>query len=157
MNVEIYPLELLYDGECPICRFDIAKLRNADRNSCLIFTDITVHDFDPEQYGRTLQQLQARMHARCNNGTIVEGAEVMRLALTAVGMSWLVAPTRWPLLNRITESTYDWFAKNRIVLARRYGGLFRKITPECEQSCRSQVRRDTAPRCQYSVTRGDEK
>jgi predicted DCC family thiol-disulfide oxidoreductase YuxK len=135
MDLEIYPLELLYDGECAICRFDIAKLRKADKKSRLVFTDITEHGFNPERYGKSLGQLQARMHARCNDGRIVEGAEVMRLALTAVGKSWLVAPTRWPLLNWITESSYDWFAQHRVELSRRFGGFFRSITPECEQTC----------------------
>jgi predicted DCC family thiol-disulfide oxidoreductase YuxK len=135
MDFHLYPLELLYDGECPICRFDMAKLRQADRYGRLIFTDITEPGFDPEPYGATLEQLLAKMHARRHDGEMVEGAEVMRLALNAVGLAWLVAPIRWPLFDCITEMSYRWFANNRIRLARRYGSFFNRLTPECGQAC----------------------
>jgi predicted DCC family thiol-disulfide oxidoreductase YuxK len=136
MGDHVYPLELLYDGDCPICQFEIAKLRKADRHSHLIFTDITEPDFNPERYGVSLEELHARMHARCKSREMVEGVEVMRLALSAVGMPWLVAPTRWPLFKAMTEASYSWFAQHRIEIAHRFGGLFKRITPGCKQTCR---------------------
>lgn len=54
----------------------------------------------------------------------------MRLALTAVGLGWLATPTRWPILKQITEVTYDWFARHRVGLFRRCGGLFALLNPE---------------------------
>jgi predicted DCC family thiol-disulfide oxidoreductase YuxK len=60
----------------------------------------------------------------------VLGPEVMRLALTAVGLGWLATPTRWPILKQITEVTYDWFARHRVGLFRRCGGLFALLNPE---------------------------
>ena len=98
MDPNVYPLEFLYDGDCPICRYDVARLRNADRKGQLIFVDISATDFDANVYDRTLSQLLARIHARRADGVIVEGPEVFRLAMSALGYGWLVAPTRWPLL-----------------------------------------------------------
>ncbi|MDR1888820.1 MAG: DUF393 domain-containing protein [Zoogloeaceae bacterium] len=131
MNPQIYPLEFLYDGHCAICRFDVANLRRRDAQRRLIFIDIQAPDFDPAPYGRALEALLARMTARRADGVIVDGPEAFRLALSAVGFAWLVAPTRWPGFSHITEWAYRWFARNRVTLSRRFGGIFARLTPDC--------------------------
>jgi predicted DCC family thiol-disulfide oxidoreductase YuxK len=135
MDMNAYPLEFLYDGDCPICRYDVARMHKADRQGRLIFIDVTDPDFDPEIYGKTREALLARICARRADGVLVEGPEVFRLALSAVGYEWLVAPTRWPVFSQITETAYSWFARNRSTTARLFGGLFSRITPECDLFC----------------------
>jgi predicted DCC family thiol-disulfide oxidoreductase YuxK len=135
MAANIFPLELLYDGSCPICRYDVVRLYNADRHGQIIFIDVTAPDFEAEAYGRTRQALLARIHARRADGVIVEGPEVFRLALTALGYGWLVKPTRWPLLSQATEISYNWFARHRGSLARRFGGFYSRHTPKCDLTC----------------------
>jgi predicted DCC family thiol-disulfide oxidoreductase YuxK len=135
MDTNAYPLEFLYDGNCPICRYDVVRLHKADRHSRLIFIDVTDPDFDPEAYGQTRGALLARIYARRADGVMVEGPEVFRLALTAVGYGWLMAPTRWPVFNQITEAAYGWFARNRSKTARLFGGFFSRVTPECDLFC----------------------
>lgn len=132
MKDHIYPLEMLYDGNCAICRFDVAHLRQRDRDGLLTFTDIAAPGFDPAPYGRTLDQLLARIHARRADGELVEGPEVFRLACAAAGLGWLVAPTRLPIARAITDIAYTWFARNRVTLSRRFGGIFRRLTPVCD-------------------------
>ncbi|MES9834425.1 MAG: DUF393 domain-containing protein [Candidatus Thiodiazotropha sp. LLP2] len=133
MEDRIYPLEFLYDGSCPICSKDVSKLRKADRNERLIFIDITKPDFNPQDYGRSLEDLLARIHARRADGLIVEGPEVFRLSLTAVGLNWLAAPTRWPVLNSATELTYNWFARNRTSIANHFS-KFTQTPCDCNSS-----------------------
>lgn len=132
MQTQIYPLEFLYDGGCAICRFDVANLRRRDHQHRLAFIDITAPDFNPAPYGRSKEELLARIAARRADGVIVEGPEVFRLSLAAVGFGWLVAPTRLPVLNQITERVYFWFARNRTRLSRCFGGIFARLTPTCE-------------------------
>lgn len=132
MDTKTYPLEFLYDGHCPICLFDVANLRRADHHRRLVFLDVSAPDFAPGLYGRTRDELLERIHARRADGHIVEGPEAFRLALAAVGFGWAVAPTRWPGLSCLTEMVYRWFARNRMDLSRRYGGLFTRITPVCD-------------------------
>ena len=138
MEEKIYPLEFLYDGSCPLCRSDVARLRKADRNNRLEFIDITEADFDPDTYGRSLEMLMARIHARRADGLIVEGPEVFRLAMAAIGLGWLVAPTRWPLFNIATEVTYSWFARNRPGIANIYS-KFSQSTNRCNSNCSSET------------------
>ncbi len=135
MDPKHYPLEFLYDGQCPICCADVARLRKADRHQRLVFIDITAEDFDPQGYQRTREALLARIHARRADGVIVEGPEVFRLALEAVDMGWLAAPTRWPLITQVTEIGYAWFARHRGSISRRLSGLFPSRFPSCDTSC----------------------
>jgi len=131
MDATIYPLEFLYDGECRICLFDVARLRRADSKGLIRFIDVMAADFDAAAYGRTRNELLDRIHARRADGVMVEGPEVFRLALAAVGYGWLVAPTRWPGLAWITAQGYRWFARHRVGLSRRFGGIFARWTPDC--------------------------
>jgi predicted DCC family thiol-disulfide oxidoreductase YuxK len=132
MNPKHYPLEFLYDGHCAICRFDVANFRRRNKHRHLRFIDVTAPDFDASVYGRTKEELLARMIGRRADGVIVEGPEVFRLAFAAVGLGWLVAPTRLPGLAWLTECAYTLFARHRISLSRRFGGIFQRLTSECE-------------------------
>lgn len=137
MDANAYPLEFLYDGHCRICRFDVARLHRADRHGRLRFIDVMATGFEPAEYGTTREALLARIHARRADGVMVEGPEVFRLALTAVGYGPLVAPTRLPVLRQLTECGYRWFARHRVELSRRFGGIFARLTPECDSDrCR---------------------
>ena len=59
------------------------------------------------------RELEARIHGRLPDGTVVEGVEVFRRAYAAVGLAALVAPTRWPGVARVLDLAYGWFARNR--------------------------------------------
>jgi predicted DCC family thiol-disulfide oxidoreductase YuxK len=146
MAPEIYPLEFLYDGNCPICVFDVMHLRRADRRGLLKFIDVTAPDFNAAEFGRSAEELLARIHARRADGVVIEGPEVFRLSWEAIGYRWLVAPTRWPGLASITEWAYRWFARNRMTLSRRLGGVFERLTPVCDDNvCRRPRRGDSLP------------
>jgi len=139
----VYPLEFLYDGNCPICVFDVTHLGRADRRGLLKFIDVTAPDFNAAEFGRSTEELLARIHARRADGVLIEGPEVFRLSWEAIGYGWLVAPTRWPGIAWITERAYRWFARNRMALSRRFGGVFERLTPVCDEGvCRRPVKSD---------------
>ena len=131
MDASIYPLEFLYDGNCRICRFDVARLQRADRDGRLRFIDVAAPGFDAAAYGRPQEALLARIHARRANGTLVEGVEVFRLALAAVGHRRLADLSRQPGLACLSEHAYTLFARHRVSLSRRFGGIFERLTPAC--------------------------
>ena len=111
---------ILYDGECPLCLREIAMLRKLDRGrGRLDCEDIAAPDFDAGRYGRTQRDLMARIHGVLPDGSVIEGVEVFRRAYAAVGLGWLVAPTRWPLLRPLADAAYRWFARNRLRLTGR--------------------------------------
>ena len=114
-----WPFTLLYDGECPLCAREVRMLQRLDRRGRLRFEDIAAPDFDPARYGATRESLMARIHGVLPDGTVVEGLEVFRRAYAAVGLGWLLAPTRWPGLRRVADAAYRWFARNRLRLTGR--------------------------------------
>jgi predicted DCC family thiol-disulfide oxidoreductase YuxK len=113
-------ITVLFDGDCPLCAREVAMLRRLDRGRGRIgFEDIAAPDFDATRSGRSHGELMARIHALLPDGTVVEGVEVVRRAYAAVGLGWLLAPTRWPLLRPLAEAGYRWFARNRLRLTGR--------------------------------------
>jgi predicted DCC family thiol-disulfide oxidoreductase YuxK len=56
----------------------------------------------------------ARIHAVLPGGRVIEGLEVFRLAYAAVGLGWLLAPSRWPGVGRLFDAAYRSFARNRL-------------------------------------------
>ena len=123
------PLEItvLHDGACPLCSREVALLKRLDRGRGRIrFEDIAAPGFDPARYARSHADLMARIHGVLPDGTLVEGVEVFRRAYAAVGLGWLVAPTRWPGLRGLADAGYRWFARNRLPLT----GRSETCTPE---------------------------
>jgi len=119
-----YPLTLLHDGACPICRADIAVLSARNHRGLLRFVDISAPDFDPTPYGRTQAERHARTHARRGDGRMIEGVEVFRLAYRAVGLGRMTAPLGWRPLRPVIERGYRLFARHRHGLDRYLGWAF---------------------------------
>ena len=108
-------VRVLYDGDCPLCAREIATLRRLDRGRGRIdFEDIAATGFDATRYGVDRAELMARIHGVLPDGTRIEGVEVFRRLYGAVGLGWLVAPTRWPLFRPIFDAAYRAFARNRL-------------------------------------------
>jgi predicted DCC family thiol-disulfide oxidoreductase YuxK len=113
--------KLLYDGECPFCRREVEWLRRRDLNGNLALEDIADPGFDPAQYGLTREEVAGVLHGILPDGRVVRRVEAIREAYQAVGLSWLVAPTRWPIVRWVLDVMYGIFARNRIRWGRLLG------------------------------------
>jgi predicted DCC family thiol-disulfide oxidoreductase YuxK len=108
-------IRVLFDGDCPLCAREMRALARLDRGRGRIaFLDIASASFDPTPYGVEQAMLMARIHGVLPDGRLVEGLEVFRRAYAAVGLGWLLAPTRWPLLRGLSDAGYRLFARNRL-------------------------------------------
>ena len=111
---------ILFDGECPLCRREISMLERIDGGrGRLDFEDISSDAFDASVYGLEMRAVHERIHGVLPDGTVVEGVEVFRRAYGAIGLGWLVAPTRWPLLRPLADAAYRLFARNRLRITGR--------------------------------------
>lgn len=124
--------EVFFDGDCPLCRREIAMLRRLDRRSAIRFTDIAQPGFDPASIGLTRDALMARIHGRTSDGTLVEGVEVFRHLYGAVGFGPLVALSRVPPIAWLLDAGYRWFAKNRLRLTGRCDDRTCSAAPSAE-------------------------
>jgi predicted DCC family thiol-disulfide oxidoreductase YuxK len=112
-------LELFFDGECPLCRREVALLRRLDRAGRIAFTDITGLHFDAARYGTTQAALMGRIHARRRDGAWFDGVDVFRELYARVGFGWVVALSRLPVVRQLLDGVYAWFAVNRLRLTGR--------------------------------------
>jgi len=112
-------LELFFDGGCPLCGREVAAWKRMDRDNRLCFTDIDNAHFKAADYGRTQEELMARMHARLPNGTWISGVEVFRTMGAIMGFGPLVWMSRWPGISQLLDLGYHLFARNRLRLTGR--------------------------------------
>jgi predicted DCC family thiol-disulfide oxidoreductase YuxK len=129
-------MSVFFDGECPLCRHEIAWLRRKDVDQCIEFIDIADPDFDATVYGRSQAQLMAQMHGRLADGTWTIGVDTFYHLYRLLGLGWAVSWTRWPILRPLTDFAYRCFAKIRTRLPGRSAG-----------SCRSQGTCDSSRAC----------
>lgn len=126
---EHYRVEVFFDGDCPLCLREINALKWFDRRRHQIrFTDIADQDFDPNRVGKTMEQLMSEIHGRTPSGEWLIGVEVFRQLYSAIGLGFLVWPTRLPGISQILDAGYRLFAKNRL-----------RLTGRCHDQCRSGV------------------
>ena len=110
--------EVFFDGDCPLCRREIALLRRLDRRGRLRFADIADPAFDAD-LGVSRGDLMRRIHGRGADGALVEGVEVFRRLYEAVGLGALVRLSRAAPIAWLLDRAYDWFARNRLRLTGR--------------------------------------
>ena len=113
--------KILYDGQCPLCRREARFLQKRNRRGYLAFEDIGSPGFDPAVYGTTHDGLMRVIHGVFPDGRMVQKVDVFREAYRAVGLGWLMAPTRWPGLRWGVDLGYEWFARHRLAIGRVFG------------------------------------
>lgn len=126
-----YPLTLLYDGACPVCRLEMDRLAERDALRRLVFVDIAAPGFDLAAYTPdrtvTTDDLNRLIHAVRPDGSLVAGVEVFRLAYGAIGRGAWFAPTALPLVSPLAERAYAAFARNRYAVSALLGPILLRI------------------------------
>ncbi len=121
MSQTDFDIKVLYDGDCPLCKREMAWLMRRDKQHRVAFEDIASSGFDPAPYGRTHKDVMDRIHGQLPDGTVIEGVEVFRHVYKAVGLGWMLAWTRLPIARQLTDFAYKIFAKNRLRVTGRSG------------------------------------
>jgi predicted DCC family thiol-disulfide oxidoreductase YuxK len=114
-------LTLLFDGGCPLCLREVGILRRRDGGQGrLAFVDVDDPAYDPARYGGiTYADAMGRMHALRADGEVIQDVEVFRQSYGLVGLGWLYAPTRWPLLRPLVDALYGLWARWRLAITGR--------------------------------------
>ena len=118
-------LTILYDGGCPLCLREVVFLRRRDQrhhgpDGRLAFVDIDAADYEPADHaGISYQQAMGRIHAIAADGSVLRDLAVFRQAYALIGLGWLYAPSRWPLLAPVADGVYGLWARWRLQLTGR--------------------------------------
>ncbi len=125
-SVEIKPsspwqIELLYDGQCPLCVREVNFLQKRDGGRGLVaFVDIADNRYNPEAHGGIdYETAMGRIHAVLPDGTTVKNVEVFRRIYEILGMGWVYAVTKLPIVGAIANWLYEIWADWRLPLTGR--------------------------------------
>ena len=119
-----WDIEVYFDGDCPLCRREVAYLRRADRRGRIRFTNIAAPAFSAAAVGLDDQELMAEIHGRLPDGAIIRGVEVFRRLYSAVGWGPLVRLSRLPGIRHGLDVAYRLFARHRL-----------RLTGRCSSAC----------------------
>ena len=116
-----WQIKLLYDGECPLCLGEVNFLQKRDAGRGLVaFVDIADDNYTPEEHGGiTFEAAMGRIHAVLPDGTIIKNVEVFRRVYETLGMGWIYAATKLPIIGFIVDTLYGIWADWRLTLTGR--------------------------------------
>ena len=116
-----WKIKLLYDGECPLCLYEVKALQKKDAGRGLVaFVDIADDDYDPAANGGVdYEAAMGRIHAVYPDGQVIQNVEVFRQVYAILGMGWLYAPTRLPVVRSLVDWVYGVWARWRLRLTGR--------------------------------------
>ena len=60
-----------------------------------------------------------RIHAITGSGEVLRDVAVFREAYRLIGLGWLYAPTRWPLIGSVVDWVYGIWAARRLQITGR--------------------------------------
>ena len=113
---------VLYDGECPMCTFQMKVLSWLDWFHALALvplSDERAHQIAPQL---TREGLLEAIHCVTPTGKIYRGARAIRFVGMRLPMLIPVALFLWiPGVIQIAEIIYQWISRNRHLLSRVFG------------------------------------
>lgn len=120
-----FPLEIFYDGSCPVCAREMAAYRRKNPQDRLVFIDIASDDFSASDYGKTQKELMKKMHVRDADGHFTTGVDAFMTIWQAFpsGSIWRLcsALVGLPGVHLLARMSYAVFARNRHLLPKRRG------------------------------------
>ncbi len=116
-----WKIKLLFDGECPLCVREVNFLKKQDRDRGLVkFVDIIADDYTPADNANIdFEAAMGRIHAVLPDGAIVTNVEVFRQTYDILGIGWIYAITKLPLVGRLADALYGIWADYRLLLTGR--------------------------------------
>ncbi|MEM9907377.1 MAG: DUF393 domain-containing protein [Cyanobacteria bacterium P01_D01_bin.44] len=119
--LQTWQIKLLYDGECPLCMREVNFLQKRDAGRGLVaFVDIADDGYSPEANGGVdFETAMGRIHAVLPDDSVIRDVAVFRRVYEILGMGWLYAPTKWPILGPLANWLYGIWADWRLKLTGR--------------------------------------
>lgn len=116
-----WKVKLLYDGECPLCIREVNFLRQRDAGRGLVaFVDIADPNYIPALHGGVdFETAMGRIHAILPDGSVIQNVAVFRCVYEILGIGWVYAATKLPVIGTIADSVYGLWADQRLALTGR--------------------------------------
>ena len=114
-----HAIQVFFDGDCPLCRREVAFLTKRDSQGLIVATDIAAPSFEAAQYARSHTDFMATIQGRLADGQWISGVEVFRQLYAAIGFKRMVRVSRVRPIAWALNHAYLVFAKHRLRLTGR--------------------------------------
>ncbi len=116
-----WQIKLLYDGECPLCLREVNFLLKKDAGRGLVdFVNISEENYNPQENGGVdYETAMGRIHGVLPNGEVIKNVEVFRRVYETLGMGWIYALTKIPVIGFIANWIYGIWADLRLKVTGR--------------------------------------
>ena len=86
----------------------------------MAFVDIADESYTPKAHGGVdFETAMGRIHAVLPDGTVIKNVEVFRRVYEILGMGWIYAVTKLPIIGSIVDRLYGVWADWRLALTGR--------------------------------------
>jgi len=118
--MNLVKLTIFFDGGCPLCKREVDFLQSRNQMGYLSFFDINSSDISLySKYGISYKQAMERIHALKSDGSVIKDIKVFQEAYSLIGLGWIYAPTKLPILDKFIEFIYGLWAKYRLKITFR--------------------------------------
>ncbi len=110
------PIRIFFDGSCSVCASEIRHYKSRDIHGNLLLVDISKEDFQPEKYGKTMEDFMTQMHVLDQQGQFFLGVNAFPAiwqALPGRLFAFLAMFMMLPGIHSVARLAYILFAKYR--------------------------------------------
>jgi len=97
------------------------RLKRQDRYARLVLIDINSAAFSEQTWGVSRAQAARALHVLTPDNNWLVGMPAIRHIYEQVGLGWLLAITRWPVISSVADLAYRTIAPNRQLISRWLG------------------------------------
>lgn len=120
-------LELLYDGECPICKREICILQKKDNQAKIKFIDIASKEFLPFEHNNIdYDTAMSQIHAIDGKGNLLIGIPAFAAVYARCQLLIIATLLRIPFIKFVLKPLYTLFAKKRLWITGRINTNLKK-------------------------------
>ncbi|WP_275660239.1 MULTISPECIES: thiol-disulfide oxidoreductase DCC family protein [Pseudoalteromonas] len=109
---------VFYDGNCPLCMREMNELKRFDKHNSIDLVNIHDTRFDTEFPEISREAAMAKLHGYDSQGKLIIGLDVTAAAWGQVGKHRWIKLLRLPIIRKIADWLYLFFAKHRMKISK---------------------------------------
>ena len=106
-------LTIYYDSQCPLCQWEMMKLKKHDSDNHIELVDLHDDNFNINYPHIVVDKAMNLLHGQYKTGKMLYGLDVTANAWKIVGKHTWLNILRWPVIKTISDYFYRLFAKHR--------------------------------------------
>ncbi len=115
-------LKIYYDSKCPLCMWEMNKLKQQDHDNSIYLIDLHDEYFENNFPHIIKQDAMNLLHGQLDTGAMIYGLDVTVKAWQQVNKHNWLKILRWPFIRTISDIVYHLFARHRSKISYLFTG-----------------------------------